>query len=151
MCGHHPLSPCIIWLSQLVNLDNGYAFQWLFTPFSQWRHLHIKDASPLFCWIKHNWTSFLIISMLKAFEVDILPMFGLDKLWTFKRTWSSCWFLTRLHEHVSPDIVESSNPSPTFSGSDTFPFKVGSFFQVHSNMLLTFPLITSAYKLKQKK
>lgn len=71
-------------------------------------------------------------------NLSVLPMFGLDKLWAFKRTQSSCWFLTSLHEHMSPDTVEFSNPSPTFSGSfhlDWIPFFLSALKQAPVNTL----------------
>lgn len=108
MCGHHPLSPCIIWLSRPVNWTMVMPFSDCARIYIQWRHLHILQAVLFFFYnfMLHNWITFFSIKAGTGSLNDLSGDTEQTVILKTKVKTTSSWFLTRLHEHVSPDIVE---------------------------------------------
>ena len=136
LCGHHPLTPCIIWLSRPVNRTmvthfNGYS-------------LDPVTGDTCLYWIsdilcskmkrrKQNVTLRKLTGLGNDFEWGwtLCRAFGVDSLRArrcLKGNYQGVDFSHFCTNMCHSILWNSSNPSRTFSGSDTFPFKLDLFF-----------------------
>lgn len=99
---------------------------------------------------------FWLWTCLEKLTWSYCRIYSLDKLWAHRRLKGNhqavdfSHFCTNICHLI---LWNSSNPSPTFSGSDAFPFKLDPFFlrcaQTSSDERLTFPLKIIMHNLYQ--